>query len=35
VQEKIITGIRDAVDGRDIVLFGGDSRQASIIRGSG
>lgn len=35
VQEQLVGAIRDAVDGKDIVLFGGQSRQAQIIRGSG
>lgn len=35
VQENVIGAIRDAVDGKDVVLFGGTSRQAQIIRGAG
>lgn len=35
VQEQLVGALRDAVDGKDIVLFGGQSRQAQIIRGTG
>jgi hypothetical protein len=34
VQRRVIDGIRRAVDGRDVVLIGGNSRQADLIRGS-
>jgi hypothetical protein len=29
--DKIISGIREATDGRDVILFGPDSRQAKDI----
>lgn len=32
LQENVLGAIRDAVDGKDVVLFNGGSRQAQIIR---
>jgi len=33
VREKVISGIREAVDGRDVVIFSGNSRQAREVMG--
>lgn len=36
IQTRVIDGIREAIDNRDVVIIGGDSRQASeITRGGG
>lgn len=35
IQSKIISGIQEAVDGKDLVLIGGGSRQGQIIREGG
>lgn len=34
VERKIIGAIRDAVDGRDVVIFGRNSRQADVLLGA-
>jgi hypothetical protein len=34
IRRRVIDGIRQAVDGRDVVIIGGNSRQAELIRGS-
>ena len=33
IQSKVIAGLREAVDQRDVVIFGSDSRQARELRG--
>lgn len=35
VQEQVLDAIRDAVDGKDVVIFSGASRQAQIVREGG
>lgn len=33
VQKMVVAGLRDAIDGKDVVIIGGNSRQAALLTG--